>query len=286
MKTNHLKLFLLLLCFSLMLGTLKAQNWIFRYNLTAKEYQSLFDHYASRYIPEDLNVTSINGELRFAVILRENQPREAWEARHNLTKQGFMDFSKQIVNKGLVPYSVTPYLNSAGELRYAGYWKRNWSGPAATYYWTDTSSSYLPTINSTINDSKYNDYWPNSFAVFNDDKGGLSFAMAMQKYLNSSEKPSVHYDLDLDDLNDWYEELLDENCIPLSISVYHSSFFTNATVLATENRSQKDWGITLDNAADELADTIEELKSVGYSPYLVKGYNFGGRLKYLVVWRK
>lgn len=90
----------------------------------------------------------------------------------------------------------------------------------------------------------------------------------------------------LDDLNDWYEELLDENYIPLSISVYHSSFFTNATVLATKNRSQNDWGITLDNAADELADTIEELKSVGYSPYLVKGYNFGGRLKYLVVWRK
>jgi hypothetical protein len=97
-------------------------TWESRSDLTAAEYQAWFDRLTPQgYVPVDVSVYPIGGQMRFAAIW-ERVSGTSWEARHHLTQTEHASFTARQGGQGYSPYIIAPYpLN--GTVAYAGAWR-------------------------------------------------------------------------------------------------------------------------------------------------------------------
>lgn len=287
MKT--LKLFILtaLLFLSSFFTFLQAQNWIFKYNLSEADYQKAFDQYAPNYIPIDINVATVGNENRFSVIFFKNNQGQPWQARHNLTSESFDTFDTGMQEHELMPYTVSPYINPKGELRYAALWLKGWSTDYEISYGLSAKEGILPLFSALMApEGKYGAYWMNSLAVYGMPDGQNQVAFVLQTYDSPAEKTSVYYDIALNQASQEFEKLRTQSYVPLNLSVYHKGNKTKVAALMLKLAAPADMEISTGLSPKELEASIKNLEGKGYQPFLAKGYEEKGAFKYLVAWRK
>ncbi|MBS1661781.1 MAG: serine hydrolase [Bacteroidetes bacterium] len=94
---------------------------IARHNLTAQQYQQVFDQ-NKNYKPKIISAYTVNGTPYFDGIW-EQTSSPAWVARHNLTAQQYQDNFTQFMNQGYKLTCVTGYTNG-GQAAYAAIWEK------------------------------------------------------------------------------------------------------------------------------------------------------------------
>ncbi|MBU8884006.1 hypothetical protein KSK37_12995 [Kaistella sp. DKR-2] len=283
LKVFIFSLFTLLSCCTF----LRAQNWIFKYNLSESDYQKAFDQYATNYIPVDINVTTVGKENRFSVIFYKNNEGRPWQARHELSSDDFDTFDKGMQEHELMPYAVTPYFNPKGELRFGALWFKGWSTDYEISYSLSAKENILPLFSAlTAPQAEYGAYWINSLAVYDMPNGENQVAFVLQTYDSPAEKTSVYYDIALDKVSQEFEKFRAQSYLPLNLSVYHKGNKTKVAALMLKLAAPTDLEISTGLSMKELEASVKNLESKGYRPFLAKGYEEKGALKYLVAWRK
>ena len=98
--------------------------WIARHNLSATQYQELFNKLTpDGYMPMHVSAyTGSNGDLLFAAIW-EKRPGIAWEARHSLTATEFQSYFDKLTPQGYVPKELFAYYDK-GVLKYGCIWQK------------------------------------------------------------------------------------------------------------------------------------------------------------------
>lgn len=97
--------------------------FIARHNLTAAQYQQVFDQYTPQgYRPVVISGYTVNGTPYFAGIW-EKAGGVAWQAKHNLSAQQYQDAFNQFTAQGYKPTCVTGYTNG-GQAAYAAIFEK------------------------------------------------------------------------------------------------------------------------------------------------------------------
>lgn len=285
MKTLKASILLALFFLSFSFTVLRAQTWIFKYNLSETEYQKAFDLYAANYIPVDINVTTVGKENRFSVIFYKNNAGQPWQARHNLSSDDFDAFDSGMQEYELMPYTVTPYLNPKGELRYAALWFKGWSTDYDISYSLIAKYGILP-LSHILTEGKYADYWMNSLAVYDMPNGENQVAYVLQTYDAPTEKTSVRYDIDINKASQEFEKLSAQNYLPINLSVYHKGKKAKVAALMLKLSAPTVLEVNTGLTPHELEVFSKNMETKGQLPFLAKGYEEKGELKYLVAWKK
>ncbi|MBW3596459.1 MAG: penicillin-binding protein, partial [Planctomycetes bacterium] len=100
--------------------------WLSYRNLTAAEYQNLFDDHKDDYLPVDIDVYEVNGSLRYSAAFVENATNLAWQARHGLSGDEFADLFNSMRSTHRVT-DIESY-DDYGQQRYAVVWTENENG--------------------------------------------------------------------------------------------------------------------------------------------------------------
>ena len=97
--------------------------WIARHNLTAAQYQQIYDTYTTQgYRPTIISAYTVNGTPYFAGIW-EKSTGAAWVAKHNMTAQQYQDLFTQYTGQGYKLTCVAGYTNG-GQAAYAAVWQK------------------------------------------------------------------------------------------------------------------------------------------------------------------
>lgn len=150
--------------------------WIARHNLTAAQYQAVYDTYTAQgYRPTYISGYVVNGVEYFAGIWEVVSGGGAWVARHNLTAAQYQSAFDTYTSQGYILKRISGY-NKGGTDLYAAVWEKVstplWSArhgiTAANYQYVFDNhyySGYRPVLLNAFasgTSSKYNGFWTNT----------------------------------------------------------------------------------------------------------------------------
>lgn len=132
---------------------------IARHNLTAVQYQQIFDQ-NKNYKPTIISAYTVNGTPYFAGIW-EQTSTPAWVARHNMTAQQYQDNFNQFMGQGYKLTCVTGYTNG-GQAAYAAIWEK-----VASPMWAARHGIPLGFYQYTFDNFYYQGYTPKFVTGYN-----------------------------------------------------------------------------------------------------------------------
>jgi CubicO group peptidase (beta-lactamase class C family) len=132
---------------------------IARHNLTAQQYQQIFDQ-NKNYRPKIISAYTVNGTPYFAGIWEEGGGN-TWVARHNMTARQYQDNFNQFTGQGYKLSCVTGYTNG-GQAAYAAIWEKV-SGPS----WYARHAIPLGFYQYTFDNFYYQGYAPQFLTGYN-----------------------------------------------------------------------------------------------------------------------
>lgn len=150
--------------------------WIARHNLTAAQYQAVYDTYTAQgYRPTYISGYVVNGVEYFAGIWEVVSGGGAWVARHNLTAAQYQSAFNTYTSQGYILKRISGY-NKGGTDLYAAVWEKVstplWSArhgiTAANYQYVFDNhyySGYKPVLLNAFasgTSSKFNGFWTNT----------------------------------------------------------------------------------------------------------------------------
>lgn len=99
--------------------------WEARSGLTAREFQGWYDRLTPQgYVPTEVAAYAEGGETRFLAVW-ERVAGLSWEARHDLSLETYLGFTRRMSGQGYAPYVITAYRGADGAVAYAGAWRFN-----------------------------------------------------------------------------------------------------------------------------------------------------------------
>ncbi|MBO9700612.1 MAG: serine hydrolase [Sporocytophaga sp.] len=150
--------------------------WIARHNLTAAQYQAVYDTYTAQgYRPTYISGYVVNGVEYFAGIWEVVSGGGAWVARHNLTAAQYQSAFNTYNSQGYILKRISGY-NKGGTDLYAAVWEKTsspmWSArhgiTSANYQYVFDNhyySGYRPVLLNAFasgTSSKFNGFWTNT----------------------------------------------------------------------------------------------------------------------------
>ncbi|HEV2806580.1 MAG TPA: hypothetical protein VGW57_16765 [Chthoniobacterales bacterium] len=98
--------------------------WASFHGLDAAAYQREFDKWTGQgYMPTDLNVACVNGQVRYCVIYDKIANHPAWVARHNINKAEFDRTNTELLAKGY-RRKIESHCAGPGGVVFAALWEK------------------------------------------------------------------------------------------------------------------------------------------------------------------
>jgi len=98
--------------------------WASFHGLDAAAYQQQFNKWTAQgYMPTDINVACVNGEVKYCVIYDKIANAPAWVARHNINKADFDRTEKDMLAKGY-KLKINSHCAAAGGWVFAALWQK------------------------------------------------------------------------------------------------------------------------------------------------------------------
>jgi CubicO group peptidase (beta-lactamase class C family) len=103
-------------------------GWASFRNISSNRFSQLFDQYSNNgYILIDIDAYTLDNNLRYAMIWRQNTDNRAWAAHRDLSSQAYGDLWTDYRDRGFRVVDQEAYMTSQG-LRFAGIWVENKEG--------------------------------------------------------------------------------------------------------------------------------------------------------------